>query len=149
MSELIDLARASMAAWNRHDLETYLSFYAEDATYIGPRRRVHGKDDIRTYMTMLMEAFPDEQATVETVATEGNTVFVRYTDTALHSGYMRWSPTRQLPPSGRSFTYEGVTELRFVEGKIAYAQDFFDLFDLLFIQLGQPFPAPRTREQAR
>ena len=47
-----------MQAWNRHDLEGYLSFFTADACYIGPRRRVDGILAIREYMAMLIGAFP-------------------------------------------------------------------------------------------
>jgi uncharacterized protein (TIGR02246 family) len=141
-SEVTELARESMRVWNSHDLDGYLSFFAADATYVGPRRRVGGIAAIRAYMTMLMEAFPDESVIVDRVASDGDTAFVRYTDSATHAGVMRWSAHRQIPPTGRRFTYDGVTELRFVDGKIVYARDYFDLYDLLFIQLGFPLPTP-------
>jgi ketosteroid isomerase-like protein len=136
------LARASMDAWNRHDLDTYLSFFASAASYAGPRRAVHGISEIRRYMEMLMVAFPDEQVTVDTVAASADTVFVKYTDQAHHLGLMRWSTKRQIEPTGRGFSYEGVTELRFRDGRISYARDYFDLYDVLFVQLGFPFPDP-------
>jgi ketosteroid isomerase-like protein len=136
------LARASMDAWNRHDLDAYLSFFAAEASYVGPRREVHGISAIRDYMEMLMEAFPDEQATVETVAACADTVFVKYTDRAHHLGLMRWSAKRQIEPTGHGFTYAGVTELTFREGRIIFARDYFDLYDVLFVQLGFPFPEP-------
>jgi limonene-1,2-epoxide hydrolase len=136
------LARASMDAWNRHDLDAYLSFFAADASYAGPRREVHGISGIRGYMEMLMEAFPDEQVIVETVAASADTVFVRYTDHAHHLGPMRWSAKRLLEPTGRGFTYAGVTELSFRQGRIIFARDYFDLYDVLFVQLGFPFPGP-------
>jgi limonene-1,2-epoxide hydrolase len=140
-ADLVRLAHASMQAWNDHDLDGYLSFFTPTASYIGPMRRVHGIPDIRTYMQMLMEAFPDEHATVDCVAVEGATVFVRYTDAAHHLGVMRWSSRRQIEPTGRRFTYEGVTELRFTGAKISYARDYFDLYELLFVQLEFPLPS--------
>ena len=141
----VRLARASMDAWNRHDLNACLSFFTSDASYAGPRRAVHGVSDIRNYLEMLMEAFPDEQVTVGAVAASADTVFVKYTDQAHHLGLMRWSATRQIEPTGRGFSYEGVTELRFRDGRISYAQDYFDLYDVLFVQLGFPFPNPGGR----
>jgi ketosteroid isomerase-like protein len=134
-----------MDAWNRHDLDAYLSFFASTASYAGPRRTVHGRAEIRRYMEMLMEAFPDEQVTVGTVAASGDTVFVQYTDRAHHLGLMHWSARRQIEPTGREFSYEGVTELRFRDGLISYARDYFDLYDVLFVQLGFPLPDPGRR----
>ena len=139
------LARASMDAWNRHDLDAYLSFFADTASYAGPRRAVHGISGIRGHMEMLMEAFPDEQVTVDAVAASADTVFVKYTDQAHHLGPMRWSARRQIEPTGRGFSYEGVTELKFRDGRIIFARDYFDLYDVLFVQLGFPFPDPGGR----
>jgi len=144
MPDLAQLARASIDAWNRHDLGTYLDHYAEDAVYVAPRRRVEGRAQLRRYFEMLMEAFPNERATVLDAAVSGSTVYLRYSDTAVHEGAMRWSESRQLEATGRTFTYEGVTEIRYDdEGRIAFAQDFFDLYQLLFVDLGLPFPRPR------
>ena len=80
------LARASMDTWNRHDLDAYPSFFAAEASYVGARREVHANSRIRSYMKMLMEAFPDEEVA---------------------------------------------------------ARDYSDLYDVLFVQLGFPFPEPR------
>lgn len=142
MHDLAQLTRDSIDAWNRHDLNTYLTHYAEDAVYVGPRRRVEGMEQLRRYFEMLMEAFPNEQATVRDTAVSGSTVYLRYSDTAVHEGTMRWSASRQLGATGRSFTYEGVTEVQYNHhGKITFAQDFFDLYELLFVDLDLPFPA--------
>jgi uncharacterized protein (TIGR02246 family) len=35
------------AAWNKGDLDEFMSDYAPDATYVTPRAVVHGRDDIR------------------------------------------------------------------------------------------------------
>ncbi|HLY53296.1 MAG TPA: nuclear transport factor 2 family protein [Steroidobacteraceae bacterium] len=35
------------AAWNRGDLDDFMSDYAPDATYVTPRAVVHGRDNIR------------------------------------------------------------------------------------------------------
>lgn len=142
--DLIALARRSMDAWNAHDLESYLALWHPEAEYVAPRRTVRGIDEIRAYMTMLMDAFPDEHADVDHAARTGDTVLVRYTDTGTHTGPLRWRPGRTLEPTGRPFRFDGVTELRYQDGLIIRGQEYLDLFDFLFVQLGVPFPAPRT-----
>jgi uncharacterized protein (TIGR02246 family) len=37
------------AAWNRGDLDDFMSDYTPDATYVTPRAVVHGRDNIRTH----------------------------------------------------------------------------------------------------
>jgi uncharacterized protein (TIGR02246 family) len=37
------------AAWNRGDLDDFMSDYTPDATYVTPRAVVHGRDNIRAH----------------------------------------------------------------------------------------------------
>jgi uncharacterized protein (TIGR02246 family) len=141
MSDPVEIVKAQVEAWNAHDLERYLDYYSDDAVYEGPRRRADGREGIRAFMSMVMEAFPDEVQTVRDTAVSGNTVYLRYSDTATHTGPIRWSAKRVLEPTGRTFVYEGVTEVRVVDGRIVYARDYFDLYEMLFVHLGLPFPS--------
>lgn len=146
MNDPIEIVKAQVRAWNSHDLESYLEYYSDDAVYEGPRRRAEGKAAIRAFMVMVMEAFPDEVSTVRDTAVSGDTVYLRYSDTATHSGPIRWSSSRVLEPTGRTFTYEAVTEVKVVNGKIVFARDYFDLYEMLFVDLGLPFPSTNGRK---
>lgn len=142
MTTLTQLAHASLEVWADHDLDGYLEFFAPDAVYHGPRRTVRGTDELRSFFEVMMEAYPDETTTIDLAAETGNTVLFRYVDVGTHSGTLRWSPGRHVPPTGRSFEIRGMSTMEFDENqKIVDYRDFLDLYDLLFVQLQMPFPA--------
>jgi len=140
MADLAEIVRKSCDLWTGTDLDAYMDLFHEDAVYSGPGRRVEGKDAIHAHMALFREAFPREVLTSRGVARDGNLVFLRFHATATNSGVMRWSEKRQVPPSGKTFNLEGVSVFRFQDDKIIEMEDFFDLYDLLFKQLGWNFP---------
>lgn len=143
MTNLVEIAKKSWNVWNGSDFEEYMSFFADDALYNGPGRSVKGKEAIRAQMLLFREAFPNEVLTVRTAAQTGNTVFTRFHATAVNSGTMRWSEKRVVQPTGKRFNLEGVTLFEFRDDKIVLMEDFFDLYNLLFKQLGWDFPQRR------
>ncbi len=67
-------------------------------------------------------AFPDLAFTLETLATSGDTVWVRWTMTGTHGGEFRGRPA-----TGRRVTWQGITQFRMAGGKVVerwlYADD--------------------------
>jgi limonene-1,2-epoxide hydrolase len=135
-----ELAIESFEAWNAHDLDRYLSYFHPTAVYKAPGVNVTG-DALYAYARALIEAFPDEHVTVNSVASNGSTVFVAYTDVATHLGPIRWLGRTPIEPTERRFEIEAVTEFRFDGDKVAHFQDYFDLYTI-YAQLGLPLPKP-------
>lgn len=139
MTDLKSLALAQCDAWNAHDLEGYLSYFTEDATYVCPGRVIEGKDNIRAYMATLTEAF-DEQLEYKPFIGEGQTVVMRFIARATHTGPFRISSRRTIEPSGRKSELDVVSIATFEGDKIALLEDFFDLYDFAFKQMQFPLP---------
>jgi steroid delta-isomerase-like uncharacterized protein len=61
----VEAMRAVLDAFNRHDLDTIMSFFAEDAVFESPRgpdpwgRRFEGRDAVRAGLAMRFEGIPD------------------------------------------------------------------------------------------
>ncbi|MFN0129087.1 MAG: ester cyclase [Verrucomicrobiales bacterium] len=71
-------------------------------------------------------AFPDLRVTVQGIVAEGDDAVVRWSVTGTHAG-----PFGPVAASGRSVTFQGMTWLRFRDGKICEGCDRWNLHALL------------------
>lgn len=71
-----------------------------------------GVAGLRTFYGMAWAAFPDGQLHVDDVVAEGDRVAVRYRLTATHQG-----PFMGIPATGKAITLNGMTILRFANGR--------------------------------
>lgn len=58
-SDVNGLLRAQSAAWNRGDLEAFVSSYAEDATFLSPSGVTHGRKGV---LERYRKRYPDQKA---------------------------------------------------------------------------------------
>ncbi|MGE0800055.1 MAG: nuclear transport factor 2 family protein [Lautropia sp.] len=145
MESLVDIARRSLELWTRHDIDAYMDLFHEDAVYSGPGRVSRGHDAFRKHMEIYAEAFPSERLTFIRGTQVGDDVaMLQFRVEGQHLGVMRWSNSRQIPPTGRSYRLDCVTVFHFKDRKIVLLEDFYDLYDMLFKQLAWPFPQRRA-----
>jgi steroid delta-isomerase-like uncharacterized protein len=147
MESLLDIGRRSLELWTKHDLDAYMALFHEDAVYSGPGRVSKGHDAFRRHMAIYEEAFPTEKLTFIRGVQDGDIVFMQFRVQGQHTGMMRWNQTRQIEPTGRTYDMECITVLHFRDRKITLLQDFYDMYDMLFKQLGWPFPRHPTIPQ--
>jgi steroid delta-isomerase-like uncharacterized protein len=100
--------------WNRVDLdaaaEILSAVFVEHLTH----ERERGIEELKEYVTIYRNAFPDIQNTVEKIVAEGNIVAVLWRSRGTHHGeFMGFGPT------GREVTYTGMRQFRIAENKIA------------------------------
>lgn len=90
-------------AWNRHDPEACVSFYAEDATVHDPMytEPLSGRDAIRKDFEDFMTAFPDAAFSVGMVVASGDTVAFEVRVRGVHKGPLA-GPAGVAPATNRS-----------------------------------------------
>jgi predicted ester cyclase len=91
---------------------------------------VTGLEGLKRFVTALRFAFPDIQATLEDVISDGDRVVVRFTARATHKGHFQG-----IAPTGRRVEWAGINIYRVADGKI---QETWQLADTLGLmrQLG-------------
>lgn len=118
-------------------------FEFTNPTHVEPYRGQEFKD----LVTMLRGAFPDLKFTVEHLLAEGETVVGHWTARGTHTGTPLKTLKGDLPALGKSFVIDGISWLRFANGKFVEARINEDTLGLLqqigAIPSANP-PAPET-----
>jgi len=107
----------------------------------------HGPDGFKNLVTMLSGAFPDVHLSIEHLLAEGDTVVGHWTGTGTHTGGALHTTMGDIPATGKSFRIDGMSWLRFKDGKIIESLANEDTLGLL-MQMGvlprPPSPPPTT-----
>jgi len=130
------VVRSALDRINAGDLEGYLNLYAEDAAlHYLPPGLPGDKAGARMFYSMVMSAFPDLQVNPIDFVTEGNWLVLRFGMTGTHNGDFMG-----VPASGNSFSVQGITILRFENGKCIERWSETNMFSLM-MQIGAiPIP---------
>ena len=124
MSELItiELLKGFLEAFNRHDLDSIMSYFAEDCIFYMPRgsaprgARFVGKDEVRTGLAKRFEGIPD----------------VHYGEdkhwVGEDFGVSEWTLTG-TSTSGQKIEVRGVDLLEFADGKITRKDSFWKILE--------------------
>lgn len=132
MEDFRKLAEDGWNAYYRHDLETCMAAYTEDAEVVLPGRPpIKGKDAIRGVWQMYWTAFPDEHPTQIRHLVDGNTVVTEVKTEATHNGPLLLPTGDTLPPTGRKVLSSGVAVQDMEGGKLARQVFYFDLVEIL------------------
>lgn len=118
----VELLQGFLDAFNRHDLDSIMDYFADDCVFYMPRGagprgdRYVGKKDVRAGLAKRFEGIPD----------------VHYGE-AHHwacgdLGVSEWTLTG-TSTSGRSLAVRGVDLLEFVDGKIVRKDSFWKLVE--------------------
>ena len=99
--------------WNQHDYsaidENIKMDYIQHSPNVPPDR-----DGVKAFFRMVNSAFSEVQFTVEDMIAEGDKVVWRWTLRGQHTGTFQG-----LPPTGKDFTFSGISILRLEDGKSA------------------------------
>jgi steroid delta-isomerase-like uncharacterized protein len=129
MSETaIQLVTHLVEAWNAHDVERTVAFYAsdyegQDVAQSGPEQ---GPEGIRQSLARYLHAFPDLHFTPEATLGQGDQVALFWTARGTHRGKIM-----NIPPTGRSIQVRGVSLFTLEGGKIRRAIIIWDVAGLL------------------
>ena len=99
----------ALEAFNRGDLEEYLTSYADDAVIHGlPAGYEPNVTGHRAFLTGLRRGLPDLRVIVDDIISEGDRVAVRLRYRGTHLGELRG-----VAPTGRQIEWAGMTFRRF------------------------------------
>ncbi len=115
-------------AWNSHDLERVVPFYAPD--YVGEdvaqSAQQEGREGIRQTLTRYWSAFPDLHFTLDELIVQDDRVALVWTSRGTHQGRLM-----NIPPTGRLLTMRGVSVLRLAGDRVHHALYIWDVAGLL------------------
>jgi len=96
--------------------------YAEDCVEHGPfGEETHGREEVKSELGAYLDAFPDFEATVEDVVTEGETVAMRVTLSGTHEGTLMG-----VEPTGNASSVSGISVHKHEGDKIVEAWTSYD-----------------------
>ena len=129
---IVELYKQSVSAFNNHDIEGFINFYAED--YADHSNKL-SRDELKQYIDGVMKSFPDIKWTLEDILVEGNKVAIRYRRKGTHQGEFMG-----IAPTGKTIDINGILIARFEGGLIAEDWEVWDMYSFLK-QLGlKEFP---------
>ena len=132
---------AAREAFNSGDLDGYLEIYDEDVVAHGYAPGPLDHAGVSSFYREIAAGLADARLDFPDVLEEGDRLAVRFSLTATHSG-----PLLGIPATGRSIALQGITLLRFRDGRVVERWQSADMLGLL-TQLGA-FPAPREAGEA-
>jgi steroid delta-isomerase-like uncharacterized protein len=114
--------------WNGKRAAAIDELFAPDgiAHGLGEEGDIHGPEAFKRLHSILVEAFPDLQVTVEDVVGAGDKAVVRILVTATHTGDL---PT--VPATGRSVRFTGMTFTRWRDGQIVEGWNNVDFAEMM------------------
>lgn len=117
-----------LSAWNVHDVEHAITFYALDyeGIDVAEAQPQHGPDGIGRTMARYLQAFPDLLFKEEATLIEGDRIAIVWTAEGTHQGKLM-----NIPPTGRRIKVRGTSLLTVVDAKIVRALCIWDVAGLL------------------
>ncbi len=114
-NEYSKTVEAARVRFNSGDVEGYvMTLYAPDCTFhYFPPGLPGGWEGARMYYGGFKAAFPDASFAPEDILTDGDKVAIRYRLHATHLGEFNG-----MPPTGKTAVLNGITILRFANGKV-------------------------------
>ena len=105
--------------------------------------------EFKNLVTMLRGAFPDLKFTIEHLLGEGDTVVGHWTARGTHTGTALKTLRGDIPAQGKPFVIDGMSWLRFKDGKFVEArinEDTLGLLQQIGAIPGPPRPEPSSTE---
>lgn len=117
-----------VCAWNEHNLDAVLAFYAPDYEGIdfAMSQSWYGLSALHAALQSCLESFPDLQISVEEIIVERNQIVLLWVAEATQDGvFMR------IPPTHRRVRLRGVSRLVLRNGLVRFSWHIWDLAGLL------------------
>ena len=120
--------RRATEAFNDQDLEAFVATYADPCLYhFGRKDKVLSREEHLAAAKHYFEVFPDFTATIETLMSEDDRVYVRWTYAGTHLGKSRSG----VEPTGKRVDYGTLlAENRFEDGLVVEVWEMGSYIDL-------------------
>lgn len=118
------IARAA-EAFNDHDIDGYITEFADDATFTDPVQEGLDKAETREYMAELIEAFPDVRVEPKRIISSGNEAAIEWSFQGTQEGEFNG-----IPPTGETVDAPFVSIITVSDDGITSWTDYWDQMEL-------------------
>ena len=127
-SNLAQYAERINEAWNSHDIEKVIRFYASEyiGEDVGQAAPLRGLEAMRTMLENYWRAFPDLKFKVISSLVEDSRVAILWIGEGTHQGTIM-----NIPPTGRRIEARGVSILDVQDDLVVRGQYIWDLAGML------------------
>jgi steroid delta-isomerase-like uncharacterized protein len=132
MANVIEIAKASITAYNDKDWSKAKDMLAADAVYDekGTHRRIQGAGEIIDAWLGWAKAFPDSKATIVREFASGDTAVFELVWKGVHTGPLQ-TPTGTIPASNKPIELPACQVVQVEGGKVKSASHYFDMLTML------------------
>jgi steroid delta-isomerase-like uncharacterized protein len=132
MANVIEIAKASITAYNDKDWSKVKDMLAADAVYDekGTHRRIQGAGEIIEALQNWAKAFPDSKATFVREFASGNTAVFELVWKGVHTGPLQ-TPTGTIPASNKPVEIPACQVVQVEGGKVKSTSHYFDMLTML------------------
>lgn len=122
-SELINVIKRTVDAWNNHDIETLSNYLSEKVVLVHPslRQPLRGKGKYMEYDKAFLQSFPDAQIEIVSILDVDNLVAFEFVMRGTHLGAFKGKPA-----SGKRISIPIVEMISFRKGKISEVRRYLD-----------------------
>jgi len=107
------IAKKIIQAYNDKNLESWLSYFAEDSIVIWPDDVKPSLDELREEFIEIADAIPDRKFTVDRIVSRGNTVLIELVVSGTQKGELFG-----MPASNKSFEMPMAQVIDIEKGKV-------------------------------
>jgi steroid delta-isomerase-like uncharacterized protein len=132
MANVIEIAKASITAYNDKDWSKAKDMLAADAVYDekGTHRRIQGAGEIIDAWQGWAKAIPDSKATFVGEFASGDTAVFELVWKGVHTGPLQ-TPTGTIPASNKPIEVPACQVVQVEGGKVKSVSHYFDMLTLL------------------
>jgi steroid delta-isomerase-like uncharacterized protein len=132
MANVIEIAKASITAYNDKDWSKTKDILAADAVYDekGTHRRIQGAGQIIEALQSWAKAFPDSKATFVREFASGNIAVFELVWKGVHTGPLQ-TPTGTIPASNKPVEIPACQVVQVEGGKVKSTSHYFDMLTML------------------
>ena len=132
MANVIEIAKASITAYNEKDWSKAKDTLAADAVYDekGTHRRIQGAGEIIDAWRGWAKAFPDSKATIVREIASGDTAVFELVWKGVHTGPLQ-TPTGTIPASNKPIEMPACQVVQVEGGKVKSGSHYFDMLTML------------------
>ena len=121
------LVRSAIQEFNKGNIDSYLAYYHEDLVTHGyPPQLPANLDGLKAFYGAVGAAFPDAKVELGEMVAEGDKVATLFTFRATHRGDFMG-----ILPTNRGVSMDGITILRFRDGRISERWQGADMMGLM------------------
>lgn len=122
------IARSFFEHWNERDYDRGASLATGDAEFVevATDERYHGSEGLREEYEKWAKAFPDGRIEFSKTVASGDSAVIESTFRGTHTG-----PLGDVPPTGKSLTFDFCSVVEVRDGKIARVRHYHDTATIL------------------